>query len=685
MINGILGHGGVMRPLFVDGGSVAEVLEGGAAFRMASVADGVPSAGPCFRGLFAAQPLLSGGSAAIPSGGVKSARSREHCAQLQDHVQTKIHKLRALVAEEQRVLAGHEAAIDSKQEFFEAYQRLISEPASPDRDAALSRLEKKNLGRIMQFYVNKHRQVLKLERRLAMLEAGMSALQDFDPPESRIIRGPADGRLVAMQNDAGWNIPNSLWKVWHGLFSVPSFRLKLAGHATREQYDALNLHHALTFPERYPVHLIKRLGLAPINLARGEEERLLMKILAEEGLRSLFGSASPLMDREGHILPSYRFLQTSQGYLLHVYHSGRQPKPQDRKFVQLFTNAYTALRAAGHTAANEADERMRLDAMLGRVEKIHLGLVTVSAQDPSYATQLEKLSEQLHHEVSLLERASNVYKRTGGDLMETIADIHDALDRLNPKAAAARMVRVLRELKGRPPQILGIETATNDDQILITRRIEEGESVMQGFFDGFRVVCDTLKAAKNNPVFSGKGTVGKQREILTRMLVDPLKKVVDSGQGLLSPFSSYVQKFNERVGEIERGIEAGDLNAVVAAAVKGYVTAKIFQVQRLVEQIKFKVRPDADIRALIAHAESIRRLVRGREVFPKTGVSYHKVNIGYQGVYSGMEKSVDALVKGLRHYQAQPPHRLDRMAVYERMKLFLDEELDFEGVVSSLK
>jgi len=536
-----------------------------------------------------------------------------------------------------------------------------------------SRLDKK------QALIDKLKTVLKeKEELLERLRGQLNEVFSFDPVGEQYRSSESE---FSKATDLDWRIPNSRFKTFQDIFAAPGYRLvpKETGIYSGEDYDRIPLDVCVADPNRISKNLMDEFGLGTMTKGMTQFERMKVKAGAIPKVKDLFEHTKPLSpfspDSKGD---SYRLLVVEKyspehdGKIICPRSQGRQSPIKDRKIAQVFDSAYMAYRKSAHPETGYEHEKAKLFAIKLRVEGYRNQLIGMKKDNP----KLAEIQSGITAEVEDFEHVTNHFKREAGDILKEVQPIRDLLGRHNPGRACARLVKAIGDLDARLPEIMEISKAMHEDKGILSMRIMQDEAVMDKSFDDFKGICGLVKQyeprAENGPLFDRVGVFKDEMELM-------LKGMADLETLKVRPFNLYASNLKIRKQAIEEALESGDVCAVKKDAVKAFIVAKIFRIQKKTEEILKDVSlmpSDTSVSVLLGIAEELNGVAVERQVFPL-------VETEYEAVYKTLKENIRKLVAGLRTYDSVGLDDEQKLKMYGRLKKYL-EDIDFPAILSQL-
>jgi len=477
--------------------------------------------------------------------------------------------------------------------------------------------------------------------------------------------------------DEDWRIRNSRFKAFQDVFAAPGYRMVPieTGIYGGADYDNIPLDVCVVDPERINNGILKEFGLGQIDREMTPFEKMKVRTGAIPKVKDLFEHTKPMLPFDSHEKgDSYRLLVIEgyspehDGKILCARHQGRQSPIKDRKVLHTFDSVYTAYRSAAHPESGYQDERAKLFGIKLRVDGYRKQIIGMKKDDP----KLDEIKDKISKEVENFEGVINPHKREAGDIIKEVQPIKDMLGRHNPGRACARLVKAIDELQERFPEIMAISEAMHEDKEILSTRIMQDEAVMDKCFDDFKAACELIKQyehrEENGPLFVFNGEVGLL-----------LKGMADFDTLKVRPFSLYASNLKARKHAIECALGNGDFCAAKKEAVKGFIIAKIFRIQKKSEEMlkDISLMPEeTSIATLLGIAEELHGVANERQVFPFLRTEYERT-------YEALEQSIRKLAEGLKVYNQAGLEDRQKLQMYKRLKKYL-EDLDFLAILSQL-
>ncbi|MFH0837907.1 MAG: hypothetical protein V1880_01420, partial [Patescibacteria group bacterium] len=459
-----------------------------------------------------------------------------------------------------------------------------------------------------------------------------------------------------------WRMVNSRFKTYQDVFTpaeariFPNTKTKL----TRKRYDEVPLHACPVAPDRIPDWFVKAFSLAdPEGLS--EFEKLEIKAEITPQVCDIFMHLKPMevYGRQTHraMVPE-GYDEAHDGKIFFFFYSGNGKEGKERKTMRVYDSVYKAHRMAIHAETGYDREDEKLEGVKARIAGIQGDLVGKCADDPA----INDIKKQIRDEIEVLGGVINEFKEEAVDILTEVQGIKDKLDRHNPGVSCARMVKAADRLKSRLHQIFGKSGFVEHDKKILSKKINEGRSVMERAQTAFPGIRKELE--------QDGGEKAVQRRI---------NFVPDFHKLTVRPFSQYAAKLQAKMRAIESGFGAGDRGLVRDTAISAQVICKVFQVQDERESIlrDIAASPMAlTIENLLSRSQRLGQLVDPKEVSADAGIVHSEP-------YNNMVRKVKGLIRALRHYSGANLSESDRIAMYDRLKKYI-ADIDFTEILEKL-
>jgi len=158
-----------------------------------------------------------------------------------------------------------------------------------------------------------------------------------------------------------------------------------------------------------------------------------------------------------------------------------------------------------------------------------------------------------------------------------------------------------------------------------------------------------------------------------------LRSMPDLARLTVRPFSLYAFSLQKKMDTLRTGLDKREDKTVRDEGINTYVICKVFAVQREREKILRDIAEspmETTIGNLLDRAYKLRLLITSKETFPD-------VRTGRNKPYNEMSRKVHTLVRGLQAYSKRNLSESEKLAMYERLKKYL-EDIDFAEVLEKL-
>ncbi|MBU0706613.1 hypothetical protein KJ657_00645 [Patescibacteria group bacterium] len=553
-----------------------------------------------------------------------------------------IEKIRARIGKEKEILTKHEIALGRKEE------------KGKDSGISQARVDKK------------HETISALESRLEETEILVQLMRDqiprlltFNPVQEALKNLPPRFRL-ARGND--WRMVNSRFKTYQDVFTPVEARIfpNTKHKLTRTKYDRVPLHACPVAPERIPDWFVEKFNLADLK-GLSEFEKLELKAEITPQVCDIFMHLQPMevYGRQTHramVLEGYD--EAHDGKIFFFFYSGNGKKGEERKIMQVYDSVYSAHRMAIHAEKGYDREDEKLEGVKTSIGGIQGDLIGMSENDP----EIDGIKKRIRDEIDVLGGVVNEFKEEAVDILTEIQDIKDSLDRHNPGTSCARMVKAAGRLKSRLNQIFGKSGFVEHDKRILGKKINEEKSVMERAQDAFSGIRREL------------GRDGGAKAVQRR-----IDSVPDLQKPTVRPFSQYGAKLRAKMCSVTAGFAAGDGGLVRDKTGNAEVICKVFQVQDERESILRDIAASPltlTIENLLLRSQRLGQLVDPKEVSADAGIVHSEP-------YNKMVRKVKGLIRALRHYSGENLSESDRIAMYDRLKGYI-EDINFTEVLEKL-
>lgn len=553
-----------------------------------------------------------------------------------------IAKIRARLEKAKDVLTKHEIALSRK------------EAKGQDLGPAEERVERKR-EEIKNMEASLEEMVMMAET----LRNQVKRLMDFHTVQDTLDNLPGD---FVRAKKGEWNIPNSRFKTVEDLFTPAESRVIPARRKgmSPKAYDRLPLDVCPIDPERVPDWLMEEFGWGAMK-GKSTFDRLEAKALAAPRIRELFAHVEPLgaYDHQTYrALVIEGYAPEHDGKLIVTSYQSREDEEVDRKIMAVYDDAYAARRRPGHIEGGFERENEKLHGIRGRVTDIQEELPGLKKGDPLS----QELQDQLATEFEILGHVTSYYGSQVADILATVSDLKDRSGRYNSTAACMRLLKAIDLISKRLPQIFGKSPYVAEDKRILDVEIKNGTETLDRCRRGYLGICRGLQQCE------------PKERILQKM--DRLPELTDLR---IRPFNLYGAKFAEKTAMVKEGLDGNNAEMVRDSAIDAYVAGKVFHLHHEREKILRDIVESpvqVSIASLLKRANELLHMSRSKETFPD-------IRTGGNEAYVRMRNRLRDAVRGLEHYSTRRMTETERLAMYERLKKFL-EDVDFISVLENL-
>lgn len=572
----------------------------------------------------------------------RNQRIREAAQNQIAKLESQIETIRARIEKERGILTKHEITLNRK--VGKGTDVGVTQERVDNKRELVSALE----SRLTELEVSAMR-VRDIIRRLLTFDPVMATLDQL-PPRFRLA-GKGERRKV-----------NSRFKTFQDIFTPPEARIlpNTRYPLTRKRYDKLPLDACPVDPERIPDWFFEEFDLGSLE-GLSDFEKLERKVEVTPQIREIFTHLKPM---EAHGRQTHRAMvldgydEAHDGKILVTSYSGRDKDGEDRKIMQVYGSVYEAHRRTAYTNEGYDREQEKLHGIKARIRGIQRELVGMRKDDP----KKDELVKRIASELEMIGIVANCHKVEAADILAAVMNLSDGSGRHNPGATCARMVRAVGLLEKRLPQIFEKSRWVSDDKKILNSTINKGKGVMEQARVASLGLCEGLQ----------EGMDGEN----IRRTVDSMS---DLQEMTVRPFNIYGAKLQEKMDDIKACLKRGDSGVVRDEAINAYVACKVFEVQHERERILRDIAGspmETTIENLLDRASKLQELVNSKETFPD-------VRTGINEPYNEMRLSIQTLVRGLQIYSKRNLSESERLAMYERLKKYL-EDIDFTEVLEKL-
>ena len=572
----------------------------------------------------------------------RSQKMTSACEARISQLETRIEKTRARLIKEREVLAKHEIALGRK------------EASGKEIGVSQERVDKKR-----EQITGLEDQIEELTALCEILRQEIGRLLGFHPVKDQLNQLPKGFRRAGEKE---WEIPNSRFKTFEDIFTPPEARVvpSVSGRLSRQIYDGLPLTACPVDPARIPDWFIKEFGLGSLEgMDSFEKQERKTEVIPE--VRRIFEHLSPLEayhNSTHRVLVVQGYAPEHDGKIMMTAYSGREPENRDRKIMQVYDSAYEAQRRSSYIDRQYTGEREKIRDMRGRLRQIGKELEGMKKGDP----KKEEIEKRLSAEVETLGHVTNIHKVQAADILEDITDIKDKLGRVNPGRTCARMVRARNLLSNRLPQIFEKSPRVTADARILTAEINRSKEVLDGNYHALSFICDAIEDGE-----------------LLEGLNKKFQGLPDLDDLTTRPFNLYAGKIQQKKAGLRAALDTGDREKMKSEALSAYIACKTFQIQHEREIILRDIAAspmEVTIESLLSRARGLSDLVTSKETLKE-------VRSGQNEPYRQMAKRIMDLVRGLEAYRRRKLSDDERLAMYERMKKYI-EEIDFTEILEKL-
>lgn len=570
--------------------------------------------------------------------------------QMKEAIESRIDKLeegivatRDRLSHEKEILTKHEITLNRKNE--RGVEVGITQERLDKKKEVITLLETK---------------LEEMEVMAQLLRGQFLRLLSFNPVQDALDNLPPKFRLVRGRE---WEVtPGSPSRTFQDIFTPPEARIvpNYKRGPSYSEYQRQPIDPCPVDPAYIPDWFMDEFELGRLD-GLSDFEKLERKAEAIPEVKNIFKHLQPLNvygRKSQRIMVMQDYDEDHDGKVLVTSYTGRQKKEDDRKTMQVFDSAYEAHRRMIHADQGYEMEQEKLDGIKGRTKGVLGDTKGVKKDDP----RREQLSSRIESELEILGKVLSYHKVEAADILADVSSLKDSRDRHNPGAACCRIVKVIDLLEARLPQIYHKSRYVNDDKKMLNKSIHMG----RGALEEARVASLNLCEALEN------GSDGSEivRNVSLMPELEDLK---------LRPFSLYAAKFAEKKEELKAALLAGDKKAFRDAAINAYVACKTFEVQHERERILRDIAASpmqTSIESLLERVKRLLGIVASKETF-------RDVRTGHNEAYREMSAKVNNTVKGLETYHRMKLTESERLAMYERLKAYL-EEIDFTEILEKL-
>jgi hypothetical protein len=520
-----------------------------------------------------------------------------------EHKKTEIEKeidsVRAKLDEALETLGEYEGGLGERRSELRDFRNSKRAKSKPAAEAAKIKRLGNATGRIKakkSLIGELEARMQKLVSEMALAEESILGLKDFDP----ISEQANDPELLAdfEFSKKAYRKPNSVFKVFEGRFTPLKYRVmpRVDGRFAAEPWNRIPIDHCVVDPSLIPDWLMEEFKLADGSEGLNEVQKLKLKSQAIHRLRELFRHVNPLrhFDGKGQVAPNHRFLAVngfdshSDGKLIYSRSFGQEEESVDGKMIQTYESAYDALRMTGHAKRGYQAEMPMLMASEIAIESIQLQLSEVRKTDFDYEEKKEALREKLANEAVRFKNATNYFKKAAYEELFSKIGFRDSKGRENLGATCATLLKAIRILKARAPQVSNKSQYGQMDRQTLELLVDESEALLDSHFAEWGAIADRLEKMGSTAVFNGspEEKLGNQREYLAKKLFSVIETLrsLDTIQPV-RPFLQYVQLLKAQMEKVRAAIQGRNLELAVKESEKGVSLGAIFRAQKGIEEI----------------------------------------------------------------------------------------------------
>ena len=254
------------------------------------------------------------------------------------------------------------------------------------------------------------------------------------------------------------------------------------------------------------------------------------------------------------------------------------------KEPSVFNDAYSALRQAKHVTKNYKEESEAITRANNGARELHGRLMSLKKDDPEKEKKKARITEELEAILENLINAVTFYKHIARDTLKCASNLKDRLDRYNPYASLARLVRVTNNLVKRMDEIGKTSLAFPENETSLEAVTNNGEDIIDRYSEAF----DRYLFNGDMEKFTGiAGTLSKLQ---------------------VRPFNLYADRLSYCIGSMNRRKDKR-----MEFAKRGLKITKLFAIQKMYEDTLYQLDDDVDVFRALDTVEQLKGHIRKTE------------------------------------------------------------------------
>jgi len=577
------------------------------------------------------------------------------------------------------IVDSREKTMEKKMGFFERHVELaVSDPKEAEALWTQKKLgvSQNRIEAARKQAVQLREKIGRMEARRKDLEADQVRLSDFSPLKQQI-ENPVVKREFILGPDRQRK-PNCKFSTFEHLFTPLAYRLNPKEDGV--SWDKLSVEHCIADPQLIPDAFVEEMGLAELPLDLTEFQRLRLKADAISKLKRLFRESEPMKrySKGGGPIPNPRLLMVRRfgpeqdGKILHTHFRGENDDANDRKILQVFDSAYTAYRKTLHVDRRYDREASLILQTEERIRDLNRRLASIRKGDPDAETLKEGIRQSLAKEAEALAASRNHFKHSAAEALASVADLRDSRGRENPAAACARLLKVIRFVKSRTPEIFNKSQFGAEDKQSLKEAIDRSEAIFGQLIATLSRVGSHLETPKRMPADpkENRALIARQRAFVFGQLMKPLETLTP-----IRPFKLYSSFLFSRFQKLLSASTNHNRAQMMKAVREALDALKVFVLQAHVERLLAEVSVPKDL-----NNEALRRMATKAK-----GVLQSNLSAAEPLIALATEKMIaqtfDELVSAL---DCDYPDAEDPEAEKRRQLRAILEKIDFEQILKTL-